>query len=351
MTMGVDFKRNGRVLPFLYKKMVHCFSFKLRSALVLVLGFVSGPVLFASDLAFNEARAPATKEDLMAIQKALMESSERVREATVSISIGDGFGSGVIVSEEGLVLTAAHVTAAVGKELTVIMNDGTELKGVSMGLVANSDAAMMRITEEGEYPFVEINRDNNYRIGHWVFALGHSGGFDKSRGPVLRLGRILKDSESTVHTDCKVIGGDSGGPLFDMEGRLIAIHSRVATELEGNMHIPMREYVKHWEGMQTDEFIGEGPFAQKPVKGSGYLGVGTEDSDDGLRIVKIGKDSPAEKEGLKVDDVILALNDQEVSDKSSLKAILAEMAEGDSLEVKVLREKEELVIKVELAKR
>ena len=117
------------------------------------------------------------------------------------------------------------------------------------------------------------------------------------------------------------------------------------------MHIPMREYVKHWEGMQTDEFIGEGPFAQKPVKGSGYLGVGTEDSDDGLRIVKIGKDSPAEKEGLKVDDVILALNDQEVSDKSSLKAILAEMAEGDSLEVKVLREKEELVIKVELAKR
>ena len=123
MTMSVDFKRNGRVLPFLYKKMVHCFSFKLRSAVALVLGFISGPVLFASDLAFNEARAPATKEDLMAIQKALMESSERVREATVSISIGDGFGSGVIVSEEGLVLTAAQYTDGEGLGLLVIVDD------------------------------------------------------------------------------------------------------------------------------------------------------------------------------------------------------------------------------------
>ena len=177
---------------------------------------------------FNYQKVPKTTQDLIAIQDALVENLERVRKATVSISLGQGFGSGVIVSADGLILTAAHVTAAVGKELTVILNDGTRLHAISMGLVSNTDAAMMRITESGDYPYVEINKNNDYRLSHWVMALGHSGGFDVERGPVVRLGRILKDSETTLHTDCKVIGGDSGGPLFDLNGELIGIHSRVS---------------------------------------------------------------------------------------------------------------------------
>jgi len=280
-----------------------------------------------------------------------MESSEHARKATVSISIGEGFGSGVIVSKDGLILTAAHVTAAVGKELTVIMNDGTKHKAVSMGLISNTDAAMMRITDEGEYPYVEMNKENDYKLGHWVFALGHSGGFDQARGPVLRLGRIVKDSETTVHTDCKVIGGDSGGPLFDMEGRLIAIHSRVSQTMEQNMHVPMREYTRHWENMKTNKFIGDGPFAKRPVKGSGYIGIGTVDSDDGLLVGKVGKDSPAEKAGIEVGDIITSMNGKDLADKAVFKSMLKEMSEGDKVALKILRKGKEKTITLNLGKR
>ncbi|MBM1135823.1 trypsin-like peptidase domain-containing protein [Verrucomicrobiaceae bacterium 5K15] len=313
--------------------------------------FAVAPVAQAKLFPFNEAKAPATKEDLMAIQNALMESSNHVRKATVSISLGQGFGSGVIISPDGLILTAAHVSGGVDKELTVIMNDGTKHKAVSMGLNSTTDAAMIRIVDEGKYPYVEVNKENDYKLGHWVFALGHSGGFDQERGPVLRLGRIVKDSETTLHTDCKVIGGDSGGPLFDMSGKLIGIHSRVSETLVENMHVPMREYIRHWDSMKSNEFIGDGPFAKRPVKGSGFIGLGTSDSEEGLLVGKVGKDTPAEEAGVQAGDILLSLNGKELADKAAFKAILKEMAEGDKVELKISRRGEPLTIEFKLGKR
>ena len=302
-------------------------------------------------LPFNQQKVPKTTEDLIAIQDALLEHLDRVRKSTVSIKLEAGFGSGVIISEAGLILTAAHVTGAVGKELTVILNDGTELKAVSMGLVSDTDAAMMRITDKGEYPYVELNRDNDYKLSHWVMALGHSGGFDKARGPVVRLGRIVKDSETTLHTDCKVIGGDSGGPLFDLNGRLIGIHSRVSKTMEQNMHVPVRNYIQHWEAMEKNEFLGDGPFAKRPVKGSGFLGVSTSEVEEGLRIEKVGQGTAAEKAQLQEGDVITKIDDDEIKSKADLKNLLKEMAAGQDLLVTILREGEEKVLKVTLGQR
>lgn len=307
--------------------------------------------LGAKVLPINQKKVPETMADLVAIQNALVASLPQVRRATVSISLGKGFGSGVIVSPDGLVLTAAHVTAGVDKELTVILNDGTKLKAVSMGLVSNTDAAMMRITEEGEYPYVEINRDNDYKLGHWIFALGHSGGFDKERGPVVRLGRILKDSETTLHTDCKVIGGDSGGPLFDLSGQLIGIHSRVAKSMEQNMHVPMREYLKHWDEMEENKFLGDGPFAKRPVKGTGFLGFGSSDTDEGLVVGKVLQDGPADRAGIKAGDIVVEIDGQEIPDKAAMKAVLKEKSEGDLLVVTVSRKGKNQKIEVKLGKR
>lgn len=315
-------------------------------ALLFAGGFVEAAVF-----PLNEQKAPRDKQDLLAIQNSLVKNLEPARSATVSIKIGEGFGSGVIVSPEGLILTAAHVAQAVDDEMTVILNDGTELRAVSMGLVAETDAAMMRIVDEGEFPCVEINKDNDYRLGHWVFALGHSGGFDKERGPVLRLGRIVKESETTLHSDCKVIGGDSGGPLFDMGGKLIGIHSRVAHTMEQNMHVPMREYLKHWQEMQQNQFIGDGPFAERPVKGSGFLGIGSEDADEGLVVGTVLENSAAAKAGIKSGDVILQMDGNEIPDKESLKEMLREKATGDKVVLVILRGGEQQSIKVKLGKR
>ena len=302
----------------------------------------------------NDLKAPANRKDLETIQQTVISALEKVRPATVCIDLGEGSGSGVIVSPDGLVLTAAHVSTGVRKELTVVLEDGTRLKAESLGLVADSDAAMIRITEEngGPYPHVEIDRENSTRLGDWVFSLGHSGGFDVKRGSVLRVGRLVRIANRTIQSDCMLIGGDSGGPLFDLNGRLIGIHSRVGQHLQVNMHVPIREFLDHWEEMLAAEFIGEGPFATAPVKGRGYLGFASEPHETGgLRVTRVGEDSPAAEAGLEVGDVILKCNGTELSTREQLQELLAEMAAGDKVTLETRRGDEARTVECKLAER
>ncbi len=286
----------------------------------------------------NDKKAPDSRKDLEVIQKALASVLPKAREATVCIDLGEGSGSGVIVSPEGLVLTAAHVASGVGKELTVIMEDGKKLKAESMGLVSTTDCAMVRILEKGTYPFVPMDREDTTKLGDWVFSLGHSGGFDKDRGSVVRLGRLVRTADSTIQSDCTLIGGDSGGPLFDLEGRLIGIHSRVGEVLSQNMHVPMKEFIAHWDEMTRGEFVGEGPFAKKPEKGKGFFGLATEARPEGgLKVTKVGRESPAEKAGFKEGDVILKLNGKPLATREELQEMIKEMAPGDKMALDLLK--------------
>lgn len=286
----------------------------------------------------NDKKAPDSRKDLDSIQNALIKALPQARAATVCIEISGGSGSGVIVSADGLILTAAHVASGVKKEVTVILEDGTKLKAKTLGLVADKDAAMLQITDKGVYPFVEIDRDSTTRLGDWVFALGHSGGFDKERGLVVRLGRLVRVVESTTQSDCKLIGGDSGGPLFDLNGKLVGIHSRVGQQLEVNMHVPMSVFIENWEGMLKSEFIGEGPFAKLPEKGNGFLGLATDARPEGgLKVTKVGSKSPAEKAGIKEGDVLLKLNGTALESRQQMQDLLKELSAGDELKLEMDR--------------
>jgi serine protease Do len=300
----------------------------------------------------NDLKAPETREDLEVIQKALHDALPTARAATVNIELKDGSGSGVIVSPEGLVMTAAHVATAVKKKVTVVMEDGRKLKAETLGLVADKDAALIRITEPGPFPFVEIDRDASTRLGDWVFSLGHSGGFDKERGSVVRLGRLVRIAGSTFQSDCMLIGGDSGGPLFDMNGKLIGIHSRVGQQLQVNMHVPMAEFIEHWDGMMQGEFIGEGPYAQLPVKGNGYLGLATEPRPErGLRVTKVGEQSPAAEAGIREGDVLLKLNGVVLENREQMQGMLREMSAGDELSLETERGGKPQILTFDLGER
>ncbi len=299
----------------------------------------------------NEKKAPETQEELMLIQETLLDSLPKAREATVSIDIGNGSGSGVIVSKEGLVMTAAHVAEGVGKKVTIIMPDGTKLKAKTLGLMSETDAALIQISEPGEYPFVELNRTGNIKLGDWVFSLGHSGGFNKDRGVVARLARLVGIKNTTYQTDGTLIGGDSGGPLFDMEGRLIGIHSRVGPQLPVNMHVPVQVFIDNWEPLMKSEFMGDGPFAQRPVKGNGILGVATLPVEGGLEITKVGKKTAAENAGLKVGDLIRKMDSKEVKTREELQAVIKDKSFGEVLELEITRDGKEQKITVELTER
>ena len=300
----------------------------------------------------NDKKAPENRKDLEAIQTALQKVLPAARAATVCIDLGEGSGSGVIVSEDGLILTAAHVSSGVKKKLTIVLEDGTRLKGESLGLVSDTDAAMVRITDPGTWPYVEIDRKDSTRLGDWVFSLGHSGGFDKERGSVVRLGRLVKIIRSTYQSDCTLIGGDSGGPLFDLNGRLIAIHSRVGQTLQDNRHVPMSEYITHWDAMLKGEFIGEGPYAKRPVKGSGFLGLASETRPEGgLAVTKVGAGSPAEQNGVKVGDILLSINETPLETRDQLRDVLKELSAGDEITLEIQRDGEKQSLTFNLGER
>jgi len=301
---------------------------------VLILMWCFPATLVADSLAFNEKEVPETLDDFREIQKALQANLEKARAATICLQLGEGSGSGVIVSAEGLILTAAHVTAGVGEEMTVVMEDGTEYQGVSLGLQSETDAAMLQITDQGPFPFVEYDREDSTKLGDWVFSLGHSGGFDKARGVNVRVGRLVREAENTIQSDCMLIGGDSGGPLFNMRGELIGIHSRVGSSKEESMHVPLREFQKNWDDLSASQFLGEGPFAQKSEAGTGFLGLLSEPaSEGGLRVVELWEDGVAEKAGFRVGDRILEIAGEEASEEI-LNAQLAELGAGDKLKLK-----------------
>lgn len=307
------------------------------------------PVLFACTLLLpahvraerpyiNEKKAPDSRHDLDVIQKHLADSLPASRRATICIDIGDGSGTGVIVSPDGLILTAAHVTGGVGKEFTAIFEDGRKVKAESLGVVSNTDCAMARITEEGVWPHVDLDREDSAQLGDWVYSLGHSGGFDKERGVVVRLGRLVQVKDTTIQSDCSLIGGDSGGPLFDLNGKLIGIHSRVGQRTQENMHVPIREFIKNWEALQKGEFLGDGPFAKRPEKGKGFLGIGTKPrTEGGLSVDKVGRESPAEKAGMKSGDILLKMDGIELTSKEQFQDLLKEKAPDDRVALELLR--------------
>lgn len=299
----------------------------------------------------NDKVAPENRKDLEVIQKSLIDALPKARAATVCLEVGEGSGSGVIVSADGLILTAAHVAMGTGRDITVVMEDGRKLKGETLGVNAATDCAMARITEAGTYPFVELDRNDTTKLGDWVFSLGHSGGYDKERGSVVRIGRIGRMAQSTWQSDCNLIGGDSGGPLFNLEGVLVGIHSRVGNIVVNN-HVPMREFLEHWDAMQKAEFIGEGPFAQRSEKGSGFLGIGSKErATGGLDITKVGKDSPAEKAGIKPGDVLLKINGTEMKTKAQVDEVFKELAAYDKITLELLRGDKTETLTVRLGER
>ncbi len=165
--------------------------------------------------------------------------AQRVIEKAIPTIVGvgdEGHGSGVIVTPEGLILSQAHVSHGVnkrpfnshqplapGRQITVILHDGTRRKAELLGFDAEYDISKLHLTEPGPYPHAPLVTDATVALGDWVIKLGHPGGYSDGRSPVSRLGRVLATSPDSFTSDCLVQGGDSGGPYFDLNGRVVGI--------------------------------------------------------------------------------------------------------------------------------
>lgn len=259
-------------------------------------------------------------------------------------------GSGVIINENGLIMTAGHVTEAAGKELTIIFPDGRSVKGESLGANRTRDAGLARITEEGKWPFAPIGDSNEAKLGEWLIAMGHPGGYDLNRSPPIRLGRLISTgSMGMLRTDCTLVGGDSGGPLFNLDGEVIGIHSSIGGSLAENRHVPSSVFKSGWDRMLAGEIWGSlGMMAAGVDPDRPMLGVRMNENDGKVKVDKVFPNSPARRAGIRDGDVILNIDGVPAEQMADVINQVSSSKAGDLLQVEVLRGDETQLYSVEL---
>jgi serine protease Do len=297
-------------------------------------------------------------EDLKHLETRVADVARKTLPATVAL-LSDrtgSSGSGVLVSEDGLILTAAHVIQG-AEQILVVFPDGKQVPGKVLGANYSRDSAMVKITEKGEWPHVELGGSKSLGAGDWVVALGHSAGFDAARTPPIRFGRVIsKGPGKFLTTDCTLIGGDSGGPLFDLDGKLVAIHSSIGEALENNNHAGIDGFIEDWDRMLGGEAWGRlslNPFAnpEMPVLGVG-MGMGARNGVRGVPVESVVPGSPAAAAGVRVGDVIRSVDGSEIRNGNELLQVLAKRQAGDVVKVGVItRDGDAREVRVTLARR
>jgi len=288
---------------------------------------------------------PKSVAELKAMEQHQQELAKKLISCTVGIVVGPAHGSGVIISEDGYVMTAAHVAGKPGRQAAFILPDGRRAKGKTLGMHRTLDAGLMKITDKGPWPFVEKAEPDGIDVGAWCVATGHPGGFQEGRQPVVRIGRVLLKDRFAINTDCTLVGGDSGGPLFDMSGKVIGINSRIGRPLTANMHVPIAAYHEVWDRMVKGEawgyFPGTGP----------YIGVQGDPNSDLAKVARVQPKGPAQKAGLKPGDVIQKYGDKKITDFASLQMCVNDSQPGDKVTLEVLRGEETVKLQLVVGKR
>jgi serine protease Do len=286
--------------------------------------------------------APESVDDLLEIERHVQKLAAKLIPCTVGVQIRGVQGSGVIIDKHGHVLTAGHVSGEPGRDVTVILHDGRKLKGKTLGRNIGIDSGLIKITDDGKWPFADVGSSKDLKAGQWCMATGHPGGYQTGREPVVRLGRVIQSRTGAVRTDCTLVGGDSGGPLFDMQGRVIGIHSRISTSFSENFHVPVQTYLETWNDLVAGkEWGGRG--------NSGIIGIRGDDVKEGCRVTEIFPGLPAEKHGLKVGDVITKVNGDKVGSLADLIRLLGKHKPGDEVTLEYLRNGQNLKQAVKLA--
>jgi serine protease Do len=266
-----------------------------------------------------------------------------------------GEGSGFIVGADGVILTNAHVVANADK-VVVKLKDRREFEAKVLGVDEASDVAVIKI-EAKDLPTVRFGDPRTIRVGEWVVAIGAPFGFDNSvtAGIVSALGRNLPDDSYVpfIQTDVAVNPGNSGGPLFNLNGEVIGINSQIYSRSGG------------YEGISFAIPIDVAMNVSRQLQANGHvtrgrLGVGIQDVDQALAqsfgldaprgalVSNVEDGGPADQAGLKAGDVILAFGDQPVETAGQLPSIVAAVTPGKTVELKVWRDRSAREISVTL---
>jgi len=272
-----------------------------------------------------KTRAPKSLEEVKVLEKRVQELVTKIRPATVSI-FG---GTGVVVNKEGYILTAGHVIVEAGRRVRIRFPDGRRAMAVTLGVDDRYDSGMAKIVSEGDFPYLEMGDSSAMERGEWCLAVGFPVSFSRSEKPPV----------------------DSGGPLFDLDGKIIGINSRVSGSLNRNVHVPVDIFKRDWDSLAKSEVYDEAGKLKPPAEKRGYLGVRAGRNATVAAVGQVIDGSAADKAGMKSGDVILEVAGKKTKTFREVVAQLSRKVEGDEIKIKVSRDDKELELKAKLGKR
>jgi serine protease Do len=297
----------------------------------------------------SDGKEPSSLEELRELEKQQSQVAKMIQQVTVNIQQGAAQGSGVIINSDGYILTAAHVAGSPGRDATVILHDGTRLKAKTLGMNRDHDAGLVKIEDASrKFPHATVGESTELKIGQWVVGAGHPGGWQANRGTVIRVGRVQKTvprnrDPHTLFTDCALIGGDSGGPLFTLDGKLIGIHSRIGTEVTDNMHVPINVFRDSWDRMASKRE------AWGVLPGYGPPFIGVKGKDDGPAIIsEVEVDGPADMAGILKGDRVIRVENKEIITFEDLRNAIKATAPGDVVTIVLERENHQMKLPVQI---
>ncbi len=277
---------------------------------------------------------------------------------------GQSLGSGFIISADGYVVTNNHVVSPEGsgtvEEITVTMPDGTEYEATLVGTDPQSDLAVLKISGGKAFPFVNFGDSSQARVGDWVVAIGNPFGLGGTVTSGI-VSSVLRNTGSGaydryIQTDAAINRGNSGGPLFDMQGNVIGINNAIYSPSGGSVGI----------GFAIPAETAA-PIVDKLRRGveieRGYLGIQiqpvTEDMASSLGLARnrgemvqgVQPGQPAERAGLESGDIVLKVNGRDVTPDQTLSYLVANIAPGTTIPLDVVRDGARRKVNVTVGKR
>ena len=261
-------------------------------------------------------------------------------------------GSGVIIDESGYIVTNEHVISR-ASNIKVMLYDGTELNAKLVSSDAINDLAILKIDSPNPLHYIEMGISDDLMIGETVIAIGNPFGLGNSvtTGVISALHRTLNFGEGNVNleykdliqTDALINPGNSGGPLVNINGELIGINAAILSKAQGiGFAIPVNNVKRTLVRL----------FNFRKIKKL-WVGIKVEDTDShlgGIEITEVEDDSPAEKSGLKVGDIISKVNNQPVKKVLDYEKYILKKEVNDSINITLYRNAIEKKITVVLAK-
>ena len=266
-------------------------------------------------------------------------------------------GSGFVVSEDGYIVTNNHVVSN-ADEIFVKFSDGREYKTKLIGTSPEVDIAVLKIESNEKFKPLEFSDSDKVEIGQWSIAFGNPMGLNDSMtvGVVSASGRSslgIEEIENFIQTDAAINQGNSGGPLIDINGKVIGVNTAILSTSGGSVGLGFA-IPSNLVSVVKDSIISTGKF-EKPYIGVYLNNLDSEKvkalnikSTNGVLIAKVIENGPAAKAGMQANDVVVAVNGKSVNSAGAFIGELAAKKIGETVELSIIRNTQTLKIRVPL---